>query len=170
MARLPPARLCFDAIPARRPIVSPKERDWHDMTGADDAQDHAEIDALIAAFYGAFDNRGGRATPVEALRDMFLPEAIVTRVAGSGTDTMTVDSFIAPRARMLSDGTLTDFHEWETHAHTQVLRDIACRHSTYEKRGLHQGAPYDGGGAKLFQLVRTLRGWRIASIAWEDDP
>ncbi|WP_205956273.1 hypothetical protein [Pseudoxanthomonas winnipegensis] len=152
------------------PIVSPKERDWHDMTGADDAQDHAEIDALIAAFYGAFDNRGGRAIPVEALRDMFVPEAIVTRAAGSGTDTMTVDSFIAPRARMLSDGTLTDFHEWETHARTQVLRDIACRHSTYEKRGLYQGAPYDGGGAKLFQLVRTLRGWRIASIAWEDDP
>ncbi|WP_440975291.1 hypothetical protein [Pseudoxanthomonas winnipegensis] len=140
------------------------------MTGADDAQDQAEIDALLAAFYGAFDNRGGRAIPAEALRDMFLPEAIVTRAAGSGTDTMTVDSFIAPRARMLSDGTLTDFHEWETHARTQVLRDIACRHSTYEKRGLYQGAPYDGGGAKLFQLVRTLRGWRIASIAWEDDP
>lgn len=140
------------------------------MTGAGDARDHGAIDALIAAFYGAFDNRDGRAIPVEALRDLFLPGAIVTRAAGSGPDTMTLDRFIAPRARMLSDGTLTDFHEWETRARTQVLRDIACRHSTYEKRGRYQGARYDGGGAKLFQLVRTLGGWRIASIAWEDDP
>lgn len=140
------------------------------MTGAGDSQDHVAIDALIAAFYGAFDNRDGRAIPVDALRDMFLPDAIVTRTTAAGPDTMTVEDFIAPRARMLSDGTLTDFHEWETGARTLVLRDIASRHSTYEKRGAYQGAPYEGGGAKLIQLVRTQRGWRIASIAWEDDP
>jgi hypothetical protein len=30
------------------------------------------------------------------------------------------------------------------------------------------GAPYSGGGEKDFQLVRTPRGWKIASIVWKD--
>lgn len=82
---------------------------------------------------------------------------------------MTVETFIAPRGRMLDDGTLTDFHEWETGASTRVLCDIACRHSTYMKSGRHHGAPYAGSGAKLIQMVRDKQGWRIAAIAWEDD-
>ena len=70
---------------------------------------------------------------------------------------------------MLTDGTLTDFHEWETGASTQVLRGSASRHSTYAKSGFQNGAPYAGSGAKFIQLVRKQQGWRIAAIAWEDD-
>ncbi|MEH3158399.1 MAG: hypothetical protein PGN08_05325 [Sphingomonas taxi] len=139
------------------------------MTPASDPDDATAIDALVADFYAAFDNRGGRAISVDRLRSLFLPAAAIVRTGAAGLETMTVDTFIAPRARMLSDGTLTDFHEWETAASTRVLRDIACRHSTYAKSGQHQGAPYGGSGAKLMQLTRAEQGWRIAAIAWEDD-
>ncbi|APH55102.1 Ribosomal-protein-serine acetyltransferase [Granulibacter bethesdensis] len=110
----------------------------------DDTKYNHGIEILIAAFYEAFDNRGGRTVQVDKLRDMFLPEAIVTRSTGIEVDTMTVDSFITPRMRMLSDGTLTDFHEWESGARTFLLRDIACCFSTYEKCGFHKVTPYDG--------------------------
>ncbi|SEM37170.1 hypothetical protein [Xaviernesmea oryzae] len=82
---------------------------------------------------------------------------------------MTVETFLAPRSRILTDGTLIEFYEWETSARTHVLRDIACRHSTYAKSGRYHGAPYEGGGAKLIQLARDPQGWRIAAITWEDD-
>ncbi len=106
---------------------------------------------------------------MDRLRSLFLPGAAIVRTGATGVEMMTVETFIAPRDRMLADGTLTDFHEWETGASTQVLRDIACRHSTYMKSGKHHGAPYAGSGAKLIQMVRDKQGWRIAAIAWEDD-
>lgn len=138
------------------------------MTIEVDRDDNAAIDALVAAFYAAFDNRGGRRIDTDRLIDVFLPEATIVRASTTGVEAMTVETFIAPRARMLDDGTLTDFHEWETDASTQVLRDIASRYSTYAKSGWRSGAPYAGSGAKFIQLVRKQQGWRIAAIAWED--
>jgi hypothetical protein len=140
------------------------------MTLGPDYDDGAAIEALITSFYGIFDNRDGRAVPVDALREMFLPGAIITRASPTGVETMSVESFIAPRARILSDGTLAEFHEWETDGTTVLLRDVASRRSIYAKTGRYEGAPYGGGGAKLIQLARTTDGWRIASILWEDDP
>lgn len=139
------------------------------MTTKVRGDDEAAIDALIADFYGAFDNRGGRRIAADRLMDVFLPEAMIVRVGVAVIETMTVETFIAPRARMLADGTLTDFHEWETGASTRVLRGIASRHSTYAKSGLQNGAPYADSGAKFIQLVTKQQAWRIAAIAWEDD-
>ncbi len=139
------------------------------MTTKADGHDEAAIDALVADFYAAFDNRGGRRSAADRLIDILLPEAVIVRVGQTGIETMTVETFIAPRARMLADGTLTDFHEWETGASTQMLRGIASRRSTYVKRGWRNGAPYVGSGTKFIQLVRKHQGWRIAAITWEDD-
>ena len=37
------------------------------------------------------------------------------------------------------------------------------------KAGLMDGAPYGGGGTKHISLVLTEAGWRIVSVAWEDE-
>jgi hypothetical protein len=131
--------------------------------------DTAEIDAVVARFYAAFDNRGGRAPASDELRELFAPGASITRVSGEGADTWDVDAFIAPRAAMLSDGSLSDFHEWETEAETTVLDNIASRRSRYAKDGRLGGAPYAGAGRKFIQLCRVDGRWRIAAVLWEDD-
>jgi hypothetical protein len=117
------------------------------------------IDELIAAFYAAFDNREGRVPDGAALVALFAPEARVTHV-GETVSTWTPEEFVAPRIRILTDGTLTDFHEWETSSRTDVFGDIATRWSTYEKPG--------GGGTKLFQLRREGERWLIGSLLWQD--
>lgn len=127
-----------------------------------------EIEALIAAFYAAFDNRGGRLPAVEGLRALFAETATITRVTSEAVDSWTPEAFIAPRQRMLADGALTDFHEWETTARTVVLANIASRWSTYEKQGRLKDADYGGGGHKFIQLHRLEGRWRISSILWED--
>ncbi len=43
---------------------------------------------------------------------MFLPEAVIVRANAAEVETMNVDTFIVPRERMLSDGSLINFHEW----------------------------------------------------------
>ncbi|HEY8004310.1 MAG TPA: hypothetical protein VIE16_08785 [Phenylobacterium sp.] len=127
-----------------------------------------EIEALIAAFYAAFDNRDARAPAGEALRAMFGTTATITRVAKDQADSWSPDAFIAPRVAMLTDGRLTEFHEWEVEARTIVLANIASRWSTYEKQGTLEGADYRGGGHKFIQMHRDGGRWLISSILWED--
>jgi hypothetical protein len=131
-------------------------------------QSDPEIESLVGAFYAAFDNRGGRAPAGEALRAMFAEAATITRVAPDLADIWAPDAFIAPRVAMLTDGTLTDFHEWETEARTVVLDNIASRWSRYEKSGTLNGADYRGGGQKFIQFQRADGRWLISSILWED--
>ena len=127
-----------------------------------------DIDTLIARFYAAFDNREGKKINIPDLRDMFLPEARITRVATGKAETWSVEEFITPRAAMLADGTLVDFHEWEIEASTTIFNNIAERHSRYRKSGQLRGEPYSGEGRKFILLCHIEGRCRIVSILWED--
>jgi len=128
----------------------------------------SEIDRLIAEFYAAFDNRGSRSPAPAELRAMFTAQATITRVTPDRIDTWTTDAFIAPRAAMLTEGTLTEFHEWEVDGQTTAFDSIANRCSHYKKAGLLNGAPYGGEGRKFIQLCRISDRWLISSILWQD--
>ena len=80
-----------------------------------------------------------------------------------------VDTFIAPRRELLSDGTLTDFREWELSGHTEIFGDIAQHFCSYAKAGEQRGVPFTGRGMKTMQFVRTPAGWRISAVAWDDE-
>ena len=58
------------------------------MTFRANRDDEAAIDALVAGFYAAFDNRGGRSSAADRLTDMFLPEAMIVRAGTTGIDTV----------------------------------------------------------------------------------
>lgn len=128
----------------------------------------SQIERLIALFYAAFDNREGRAIAVAELREMFLPDARVTRLAAGLIESWSVDEFIAPREAILTDGTLVDFHEWEIEGATTIFGNIAEHRSRFGKSGLLRGSPYVGEGRKLILLCQLDARWRIVSILWED--
>ncbi|MFH8408539.1 DUF4440 domain-containing protein [Streptomyces sp. NPDC018019] len=128
-----------------------------------------EIDALTTEFFGAFDNRGGRAADVDRIRRLVLPNGLIV-VTGPKFTAYTVEEFIGPRRQLLSEGRLVEFAEWETSERTEIAGDIASRFGTYRKSGIMDGAPFKGGGSKTFQFVRTPEGWRIAAFAWYDEP
>ncbi|MFE4716178.1 DUF4440 domain-containing protein [Streptomyces sp. NPDC057889] len=128
-----------------------------------------EIDAITAEFFGAFDNRGGSEADVDRIRRLTIPGAAIVST-GPATTAYTVDEFIEPRRKLLSDGRLVEFSEWETSEHTQIAGDIAARFGEYRKSGVMNGEPFEGGGTKSIQFVRTPEGWRIASFTWYDQP
>ncbi|MFB7224085.1 DUF4440 domain-containing protein [Streptomyces sp. NPDC056227] len=128
-----------------------------------------EIDALTAEFFGAFDNRGGKAADVDRIRRLVLPSGVIVTTAPEFT-VYTVDEFIEPRRRLLSDGRLVEFSEWETSERTEVAGDIASRFGEYRKSGILDGEPFEGAGTKTIQFVRTADGWRITAVAWHDRP
>lgn len=128
-----------------------------------------EIDAVTAEFFGAFDNRGGKAADVARIRRLVLPSGVIVITAPEFT-VYTVDEFIEPRQRLLSEGRLVEFSEWETSERTEVSGDIASRFSEYRKSGVLDGEPFEGAGTKTIQFVRTPDGWRITAFAWYDRP
>ena len=82
---------------------------------------------------------------------------------------MALEAFIAPRERLLNDGTLTEFHEIETAGRTDIFGNIAQRVSTYRKAGMMRGTPFESRGIKVFQFIKGPRGWRIAAVSWDDE-
>ncbi|MBF9071551.1 nuclear transport factor 2 family protein [Streptacidiphilus fuscans] len=128
-----------------------------------------EIDALTAEFFGAFDNRGGRTPDVERLRRLVIPEGVIV-CTNPKYGAYTLEEFIEPREKLLSDGRLVEFSEWETSERTEIVDDLATRFCRYRKSGLLDGEPYGGDGTKTLQFVRTPEGWRIASAVWFDEP
>ncbi|MGW5739129.1 MULTISPECIES: nuclear transport factor 2 family protein [Streptomyces] len=129
----------------------------------------SEIDAVTAEFFGAFDNRGGKPADVARLRRLVLPGGVIV-VTGPDFRVYTVEEFIEPRERLLNDGRLVDFSEWETSERTDIKGDVAARFGTYRKSGTLDGEPFEGGGTKTIQFVRTPEGWRIAAFSWFDHP
>ncbi|MFE3590487.1 nuclear transport factor 2 family protein [Streptomyces niveus] len=129
----------------------------------------SEIDAVTAEFFGAFDNRGGKAADVARIRRLVLPDGVIVKTGPEFT-VYTVDEFVEPRERLLADGRLVEFSEWETSARTEIAGDIASRFGDYRKSGILDGEPFEGGGTKTIQFVRTPEGWRIAAFAWYDQP
>ncbi len=134
-----------------------------------DAPVQADIDALIARFFSAFDNRNGVRPQLAAMTDCFADKATIARRFETGAELYTVSEFASPRIELLTRGSLRDFHEWEISSATQVFDGIAARISRYGKAGLLNGNDCSGSGTKCFHLVDLGIGWRIASLVWVDD-
>ena len=130
----------------------------------------AEIDGLMTTFLGAFANPGGTRPNVEAIYEVFVPEGmIITNVSGTPV-IYDLRQFVEPREKILTDGTLTEFREWETSETTEIYGSIAHRFSEYCKSGYLNGEWFEGRGMKTTQFVKTLSGWKMSSLAWDDEP
>ena len=120
---------------------------------------------LITTFFAAF-RSGGEALP--ALREAFLPGAVIVKACGGVPEVYDVDGFIAPRAALLQGGSLQDFSEWPETGRLEIFGDIAQWFGSYAKGWTQDGERADGAGMKSVQCVRTPDGWRIAAVVWDD--
>ncbi|WP_448563295.1 hypothetical protein [Thalassotalea ganghwensis] len=119
-------------------------------------------------FFSIFDNRDGKTPNFDELKGMFIDGANIVKRHEQHLEVMSVDAFILPRKRLLTDGSLIEFYEWEIEHQTITSMGLATRISTYGKSGLLNGQPYTGQGEKHIQLILTSQGWKIASIIWQD--
>jgi hypothetical protein len=131
--------------------------------------DKAEIDELTRSFFGLFSNVGGVKPGLDRVFDLFVPQCLIAKCGALDPEVSTLHAFITPRQELLSNGSLTDFAEVETSERTFVFGSIAQRLSTYEKSGSRDGVPFTSRGVKSFQYLRTADGWRILSMAWDDE-
>lgn len=128
----------------------------------------AELDQLIRTFLGAFTNTGGTRPDVDVIREVFIPQGMIISNVGGKLVVYDLDAFIEPREKILTDGTLTEFSEWEVAERTEIFGSIAHRFSEYRKSGFLDGEWFEGSSHKTTQFVRTRDGWKMSSMAWDD--
>jgi RimJ/RimL family protein N-acetyltransferase len=127
------------------------------------------IDQLTESFFNIFTNSNQQQPNWNTIHTICLPETIIIKKNSDNEEVYNLNTFIEPRKKLLSDGTLTEFMEYETSEETKVVGSIAQRFSRFQKKGYHNGTYFEGNGNKLFQYVKTNNGWKISSVIWEDD-
>ena len=127
------------------------------------------IDALTTELFRIFSPKPGATVSLQRIHDLFIPQGIVVRTCGPNTEVFSIPEFIAPRERMLNDGTLVDLcehEEWET---TEIFGNVAQRFLAYRKTGVLHGERFDTRGMQTIQFVRKDGEWKMSAMAWDDE-
>ena len=131
--------------------------------------DVAAIGELLTTFLCAVSFGEGGKPSYGDLPDLFIPSARLIRNSGSVPDISTVEEFVRSRQDAVDAGELTSFDETELSETIEVFGNVAHRFSEYAKRGTTDCGPIDVRGAISTQFIRTPDGWRISSMAWDDE-
>jgi hypothetical protein len=131
--------------------------------------DLAEIGRLMSRFLSAVSFKQGEQPSYGDLPNLFALDARLIRNSGVAPETLTVDEFVIARQRAVDTGELTSFQETELTETTELFGNVAHRFSTYAKQGVTNGYAIDVRGAISTQFIRTPDGWRISSMAWDDE-
>lgn len=130
--------------------------------------DKLKIDRLIAKFYTAFTNQDGP-PKLNLVHETCLDEVIIIKNTGGLGEVYNLESFIAPRKELLTNGSLQNFKEYEIDEQTIITRTIAQRFSTYQKEGSLEQQKFTQKGNKMFQLVKVKSDWKISNVIWDDE-
>jgi hypothetical protein len=131
--------------------------------------DKDAIDALTRSFFDVFSNRGGRVPNLDALYEICLPEAIILKTCADVPTVYSLQEFIEPRVRLLSDGQLRDFFEEELAGRTDIFGNVAQRFCSYRKSGSFSGQRFETKGMKCIQFVKSAGRWFVSAVAWDDE-
>lgn len=132
-------------------------------------QDQIDIQALTDRFFGVFTNTSGRKALVRDLPEIFIPQGTIVNNTTGSPQIYDLNSFILPREKMLTDGTLTNFRERELHHETTIHGNIAQRICKYEKAGELHGKHFEATGWKSIQFIKVEGEWKMSSVIWWDE-
>ena len=139
------------------------------MTQPDRSAVMAELDRLTTDFFRAVSFEAGEMPPYDGIRLLFVDGGLLIKNSGSTPEISTVGQFIEPRLALVRSGELTRFREWELSETTQLFGNIAHRFSAYAKTGTLKGVPFEARGKISTQFILTPAGWRMCSMAWDDE-
>jgi hypothetical protein len=125
--------------------------------------------ALIDRFLRAVSFETGSTPAYDDIRALFIDGGKLIKNSGETPEVATVEEFIAPRQALVDSGALTCFEELELADTTEVFGNIAHRLSTYSKSGTQHGVAFAARGVISTQFIRTPAGWKMSSMAWDDE-
>jgi hypothetical protein len=127
------------------------------------------LQSLIDEFFRAVSFQPGQTPAYGGISELFVDDGKLIKNSSDAPEISSVDQFIASRQQLVDSGALTSFQEIETAEITEVFGNIAHRFSTYVKHGTMYGTAIEGRGVISTQFIRTPNGWRMNSMAWDDE-
>jgi hypothetical protein len=131
--------------------------------------DDVAIATVLHEFFAAVSFPAGGAPEYQRLYHLFTAEGRLIRNTTEIPQDLSVNHFVLDRQRLYDDGGLTAFQESELTAHTDVFGRIAHRLSAYQKHGVLKGIEFSGRGVISTQFIHEPTGWKISSMAWDDE-
>lgn len=129
----------------------------------------ARLKTLVNGFFAAVSFASGQMPAYTRIHGLFIDDAKLIRNSSACPEVSRVDAFVTALQRQVESGALTSFEEVETNEITEVFGNIAHRFSTYEKRGTMDGEQIEGSGVITTQFIHTPSGWKMSSMAWDDE-
>jgi hypothetical protein len=105
----------------------------------------------------------------EGIPALFIERGLLIKNVGAIPEISSVREFIQSRNALVRAGTLTRFHEFELSESTVVFGNVAHRFSAYAKSGTSSATPFEARGMVTTQFISTPDGWKISSMAWDDE-
>jgi hypothetical protein len=147
-----------------RPIVIDSEV----MTATSLTDDSLVLD-LLHRFFAAVSFPEGGTPAYDELAHLFSTEGRLIRTSTPVPDNRRIDDFVEQRRRVLAAGELSSFQEAEINGRTEIFGAVAHRLSTYTKTGTGPAGAFSARGVISTQFIREPGGWRISSMAWDDE-
>jgi hypothetical protein len=128
-----------------------------------------ELDRLARDFFRAVSFEAGESPAYEMIKELFIDSGLLIKNVGTTPEISSVSEFITPRQAQVNSGALSRFHESELSERTVIFGNVAHRFSAYEKSGTMNGTPFNARGMISTQFVLTPKGWKMSSMAWDDE-
>ena len=129
----------------------------------------SELDRIADRFFEAVSFEQGHKPNYHDIHELFVEQGLLIKNSGQVPEISTLVAFIEPRLASVNAGDLTRFHEAELSETTQIFGNVAHRFSAYEKSGTSKGVTFEAKGMISTQFIQTAQGWRISSMAWDDE-
>ena len=139
----------------------------NDQLNHDAAED--DLARLTAGFFRAVSFEPGEMPSYEGIHELFIEAGLLIKNSGEAPEISSVRQFIEPRQASVNARALTQFRETELSATTEIFGNIAHRFSAYAKSGTLNGVPFEARGMVSTQFILTPVGWRMSSMAWDDE-
>jgi len=129
----------------------------------------AELKRLADAFFDAVSFKVGEKPAYSKISALFIESGLLIKNIGPVPEISSTEQFIRPRQAAVDAGELTRFHEAEIAETTEVFGRVAQRFSSYTKSGVLNGVAFEARGMISTQFILTPEGWRMTSMAWDDE-
>ena len=124
---------------------------------------------IVDTFFRCVSFEEGSEPAYGGILDLCVPEAHFFKTVPGSRETASAQHFVANRRRAFASGAMSAFHEVEISGVSHRFGNVGHRLSAYDKRGVLDGQPFAARGVTLTQFVHLDAGWRISSMAWDDE-
>ena len=126
------------------------------------------IDESIARVFDAICFDAATGPTMYQLKEVFVDEGLLINYNEEEPVILPVDDFIKSFEEVVASGAIPSLEDKEVRHETRVFDKIAHRYSFYEARFTASEAPF-ARGVNSIQLIKTQEGWKVTSMAWNDD-